>query len=228
MYDTIVPLDAKIKKEGFYYKNMRKESRLILSLDVLDRDLAMRIASETAGYLAAIKVSYPLILNCGLEIVDELAEFSDIICDFKVADTPNTNGLIVRTISNTKAKGVIAHAFPGIESLKACKDNLELYVVVEMSQPGAEIFEKYSEHFIEMAIKVKADGIIAPGNKIERLRYLKSIVKDRLSILCPGIGAQGGIAEEALRSGADYIIVGRSIYMAENPKEKVIEYVRQM
>jgi orotidine-5'-phosphate decarboxylase len=38
-----------------------------------------------------------------------------------------------------------------------------------------------------------------------------------MMILTPGVGAQGGSAADAIRAGADYIIVGRSIYQADDP-----------
>jgi orotidine-5'-phosphate decarboxylase len=37
--------------------------------------------------------------------------------------------------------------------------------------------------------------------------------------LTPGIGAQGGKVRDAIKAGADYVIVGRSIYESENPRE---------
>jgi orotidine-5'-phosphate decarboxylase len=44
-----------------------------------------------------------------------------------------------------------------------------------------------------------------------------------LNILSPGVGAQGGSASAAIKAGADYIIVGRSIYNAENPEAAALK-----
>ena len=38
-----------------------------------------------------------------------------------------------------------------------------------------------------------------------------------LSIISPGVGAQGGSAGDTIQAGADYVIVGRSIYQADDP-----------
>ena len=74
---------------------MKRDTRLVLALDVTKRSQAIHIADEVSEYLDAIKVNYPLALSCGMEIITELAERKDVICDFKVADIPNTNRLIV-------------------------------------------------------------------------------------------------------------------------------------
>ena len=71
------------------------ESRLILALDVFEKERAMDIVSKVAPFVAAIKVNYPIVLAQGLGIVTELSKMAPVICDFKVADIPNTNKLIV-------------------------------------------------------------------------------------------------------------------------------------
>jgi orotidine-5'-phosphate decarboxylase len=47
---------------------------------------------------------------------------------------------------------------------------------------------------------------------------MREIVGD-LKIISPGVGAQGGKASDALRFGADFVIVGRTIYEAPDPRE---------
>ena len=66
---------------------MRKSSRLILALDETDKSKALAIAGSVAGLVDAIKINWPLVLSAGPEIITELSKFSDVICDFKVADT---------------------------------------------------------------------------------------------------------------------------------------------
>lgn len=51
-----------------------EESRLILALDVYDRERALEIAECTADYLWAIKVNWPLIIGSGLKIITELKQ----------------------------------------------------------------------------------------------------------------------------------------------------------
>ncbi|MFP3910166.1 MAG: orotidine 5'-phosphate decarboxylase / HUMPS family protein [Archaeoglobaceae archaeon] len=73
---------------------MRKESGLILALDVTPKDEAVKIAEEVSHYFDAIKVNYPLILSSGIDIIGRLADLKPVIADLKVADIPYTSSLI--------------------------------------------------------------------------------------------------------------------------------------
>ncbi|MBA3044158.1 orotidine-5'-phosphate decarboxylase, partial [archaeon] len=122
---------------------MKKETRLILALDETEKEKALNVAKEVYDVVDAIKVNYPVVLSCGIGIVDELSKLSDVICDFKVADIPNTNRLIVKEVFRHNASGVIVHGFMGKDSVKACVDVAEgkdVFVVTEMSHPGAVEF----------------------------------------------------------------------------------------
>ena len=73
--------------------------------------------------------------------------------------------------------------------------------------------------FARKAIKWNADGIVVGATYPEKIAEIKQIVQDRVPIYSPGIGLQGGKIEEAIKAGADYLIVGRSITLAKNPAE---------
>ncbi|MGV8127621.1 MAG: orotidine-5'-phosphate decarboxylase [Methanothrix sp.] len=202
---------------------MKKETRLILALDVTDRERALFLAAKLCSYFDAIKIGYPLILAAGLGVVKEIASIAPVIADLKVADIPNTNRLICQAAFQAGASGVIAQAFPGKDSLLACAESAaehgaDLYVVTEMSHPGAEMFmAPQAESMARLAAEVGAAGVVAPATRPERIRLIRSIIGER-TIISPGVGAQGGLAGAALQAGADYIIVGRSIYGAEDPE----------
>ena len=202
---------------------MKKETGLILALDVISREHALSLAGRLRPYFDAIKIGYPLILAAGLGVVKEIASIAPVIADLKVADIPNTNRLICQAAFGTGASGVIAQAFPGKDSLLACAERAaqhgaDLYVVTEMSHPGAEMFmAPQAEEMARLAAEVGAAGVVAPATRPERIRRIKSIIGERI-IISPGVGAQGGSAGAALEAGADYIIVGRSIYQAEDPE----------
>lgn len=200
---------------------MVPRKRLIVAMDMLDRDKALAVAEDVQEYTDAYKVNYPLVLSCGMGIVRELTRFGNVICDFKVADIDNTNKLIVEQAVKAGASGVICHGFTGRDSLEACidaADGRDVFVVTEMSHPGAEQFIKpVAEDIARLAVDVGATGIIAPATRPERITALRKIVGDLL-ILTPGIGAQGGSAATALTAGADFIIIGRTIYESDDPK----------
>ncbi len=72
-----------------------------------------------------------------------------------------------------------------------------------------------AERIAELAVAVRADGIIAPATRPERIVRLREIIGKK-TIYSPGVGAQGGDPDAVARL-VDGIIVGRSIYAAEDP-----------
>jgi orotidine-5'-phosphate decarboxylase len=53
----------------------------------------------------------------------------------------------------------------------------------------------------------------------EKIGEIHEILGENVPIYSPGIGAQGGAAETALKAGARYLIVGRDMTLAKNPSE---------
>ncbi len=197
-------------------------NRLILALDVYERETALRIARETKEFLWGIKVNWPLILGAGIGIIRELKKETElpIIADLKLADIPNTHRLIAAKVFNAGADYIITHGFVGKDSVKAVMELGEVIIVVEMSHPGAkEFIQPVTDRLIELANDLKPFGVIAPATRPERVKHIRRKLKKGIKILSPGVGAQGGKAKDVLKAGADYIIVGRSIYSAENPKD---------
>lgn len=198
---------------------------MILALDVTDRDEALKIAEDVREFVDAIKVGYPLILATGLGIIRELAKLAPIIADFKIADIPNTNRLICEQVFKAGASAVIAQGFTGRDSLDACIEaaseyGKDVFVVSEMSHPGGtEFMQPVAEEIARMAAEAGAFGLVAPATRPERVKEIRKIIGDNLTIISPGVGAQGGKASDVISAGADWVIVGRSIYKAESPKE---------
>ena len=198
-------------------------TELILSLDVPDRKRAVGIAESCAPFIDAIKVGYPLVLPAGLAIVEDLAALGlPLIADFKVADIPNTNRLICEAVFSAGFDAVIAHGFVGADAARACIEVAHshsgaAYIVAEMSHPGATEFfhDGVAERIAALAVRCRADGIIAPATRPERVARLREIVGDK-AIYSPGIGAQGGDLDAVARL-VDGVIVGRSIYAADDP-----------
>jgi orotidine-5'-phosphate decarboxylase len=209
------------------------KSRLIIALDVTDREEALSIAKNLGSAVDAIKVNYPLVLATGLSIIGEIKQYANVIADFKVADIPNTNALICQETFKAGADAIICQGFVGQDSVKACVDvamkfNRDVYVVTEMSHPGATDFlQSHAFDLVDLAIRAGASGIIAPATRPERLAEIRSRAGN-LKILSPGVGAQGGDARKAIDAGADFVIVGRSIYNAKDPHRAALDFIEQI
>lgn len=208
-------------------------SRLIVALDLIDGYEALSIAEKLGGIADAIKVNYPLVLAAGLGIIKDLKKHGNVVADFKVADIPNTNSLICAQAFKAGADAIICHGFVGSDSVKACIDEAskygcEAFVVTEMSHPGAvEFLQPHAFELVELARRAGASGIIAPATRPERLADIRRHAGN-MKILAPGVGAQGGEARRAVEAGADFIIVGRSIYGADDPYESALEFIEQL
>jgi orotidine-5'-phosphate decarboxylase len=225
--------NSKNKYHRTVFAFMKRDTRLILALDVTSRDSALSLANSLKDYFDAIKVGYPLILGAGLEIVKEVSAIAPVIADLKIADIPNTNRLICEAVLGAGAGGIIAHAFPGPDSLQACADcarkyGADLFVVTEMSHPGAKAFmAPLAEQMARMAAESGATGVVAPATRPERIKLIRSVIGDRI-IISPGVGAQGGSASDALQAGADYLIVGRSVIGAKDPVASARKVLSEM
>lgn len=199
---------------------MERNTGLILALDETDVDKAICIAESVSEYVDAIKINWPLVLSAGPEMITRLSEISDVICDFKVADIPNTVRLIVEGSVARGASGVIVHAFTGEDSLKeavSAANGKDIFAVTEMSHPGGMMFTaKHAEEMAALGVKCGVSGFIAPATRPERIRAIRSVI-GALKILSPGVGAQGGSASAAISAGADYVIAGRAIYDSKDP-----------
>ena len=200
---------------------MKRETGVVLALDETNPEKALEIVRSVAPYIDAVKINWPLVLSAGPDMIGKLSEVKDVICDFKVADIPNTVRLIVENCVSRGAAGIIVHAFTGDDSMRAAVEaaagKAMIIAVTEMSHPGGKMFTaQHAEEMARMGCENGAVGFIAPATRPDRIQLVRGIVGDKL-ILTPGVGAQGGSAEAAIRAGADYVIVGRAIYESEDP-----------
>ncbi len=181
---------------------------------------ALKIAKELEGLVKAFKVGWPLLLEGNR--VDELKEYGEVVADLKLADIGAT---MVNVVKRINADAFIAHAFVGrrgaLDELRAALTGKKLYLVASMSHPGStEFIDRHYKEFVVMAYSV-ADGLVAPATRTDVLRKIRSIWPKE--IISPGVGTQGAKPCSALRSGADYEIVGRSVTRSEDPAKKLKE-----
>ncbi len=203
---------------------MADDNKVIVALDMMDPVVARDIAKKRTGEVFAFKIGWPLIMASNADIIVDLSRYAKVICDLKLADIPDTNSWITQKVKENGAWGVISHSFVGKDSLEAvvkAAEGVKVFAVVAMSHPGsAHFINKKTKDLIRVALECGVYGVVAPGNNMAMLRKVRKMT-DGLKIISPGIGTQGGNPAEALANGADYIIVGRSICNADDPRTEL-------
>ena len=103
-----------------------------------------------------------------------------------------------------------------------------MIAIVEMTHPGSdEYIQPVSEKIAEMVEVIGVDGVVLPATRPERVKKLVKIVKNAY-VISPGIKAQGANPGDAILNGADYEVVGRAIYEADNPKRAAEEIYKEV
>ena len=227
--DIVLALD-------FPYQNPESRAALLKK--------AQEVLEAVHPYVCAVKINHHLVLPLGtFDGVQTLVKNAHekgllAITDCKANDIGNTNQLIAEYYYQAGFDALIANPFVGWEEgLKPIFDvagKLQRGVILlsYMSHKGAA--EGYGQtvidaktgkplaqyvSFARKALAWNADGVVVGATYPEKIGEIHEILKESVPIYSPGIGAQGGAAETALKAGARYLIIGREITLAQNPAE---------
>ncbi|MHA2315734.1 MAG: orotidine-5'-phosphate decarboxylase [Candidatus Hermodarchaeia archaeon] len=198
---------------------------------------ACHLAAAVEPHIVALKLNYPLVLATGLEIAHHLKTVAPnlpLIADFKVADIDNTNAWIARHTYAAGIDAIIVQGFIGDDAIQGVLNEARNFgdrgviLVVDMSHPGSlQFIHPQTPKLAKLAVKLKVTGVISPGTRPPHVRDIRTWVGPNTLVLAPGVGAQGGKPGSAIAAGADYEIIGRSIYQAEDPAQTAREFAKQ-
>ena len=205
---------------------MDVKNNIILAMDLMDLKEAEKVCESINEYIDTIKIGYPLTLAEGLSTIGFFKDNFDykVICDYKVADIPATNEKIANQTFDAGADAIICHGFVGPDSVDACKISAEehgkdVFLLTEMSHPGAiKFLQANADEIARMGVEMGIKNYVAPSTRPERLSEIRDIVGKDAFIISPGVGTQGGDPKETLKY-SNALIIGRSIYNAEDPKK---------
>jgi orotidine-5'-phosphate decarboxylase len=204
---------------------------------------AKTLVKKVSHYVCAVKVNYHLIVPLSLSQIsslnDQISNEGLIsIADIKLNDIGNTNSVTTKYLWNCGFAGVIVNPFAGYKGAldavyeSASKLRKGVISLAYMSHEGAdEGFGLKLEgrrtifgEFLKRAVKWKSSGVIIGTTRPRRISIARKFLGSGIKIICPGTGTQGGDAASALRAGADYIIVGRSIIDSHDSADSARHY----
>lgn len=214
------------------FDNMDVKNNIILAMDLMDLKEAERVCESINEYIDTIKIGYPLTLAEGLSTIGFFKDNFDykVICDYKVADIPATNEKIANQTFDAGADAIICHGFVGSDSVDACKTSAEdhggeIFLLTEMSHPGAiKFLQPNADEIARMGVEMGNTNYVAPSTRPERLSEIRDIVGKDAFMISPGVGTQGGDPRETLKY-SNALIIGRSIYNAEDPEKATKDIV---
>ena len=224
------------------------KDKLIVALDFDNLHTANDIVSQLGDLVTWFKIGGQLFTTTGPASVEPFRDLGkEIFLDLKFHDIPNTVAGAVAAAAKTGANMINMHASGGLEMMRAASEAANTQASeLEMPRPlllGCTVLTSIDEanfqhdfntkrkladhvaYLAELSQKAGLDGVVASPLEIEIVRRVcgKSFL-----IVTPGVRPQWTTAgdqrrtttpAEAIEAGADYIVVGRPITSAPNPRE---------
>jgi len=220
-------------------KDIPIKDRLILALDVPDSDTALKMVDLLGDSVNFYKLGLELFISGSyFELVEQLLRRDKrVFCDLKFFDVPETVARAVRQLKDRGADFTTVHGNDSM--LRAAvgeKEGLKILavtVLTSLDQGDLEDLgfqcdvETLVRSRAQRALEIGCDGVVSSGLEISSLRR---DLGDQLIIVVPGIRPVQNrpvddqkrvvTPTEAFQKGADFIVVGRPIRDAEDPRTK--------
>jgi orotidine-5'-phosphate decarboxylase len=215
---------------------MDPRERLIVALDVPSVEAAQAVVSRLGDAVSFYKIGYQLGFAGGLSYAQELAQSGKrVFLDLKLHDIANTVAAGVKSASRLGASFLTVHAYPQTmqAAVEARDHGLRILAVTVLTSfndadlaaagYGASVGEVVARRAAQ-ARDIGVDGLVCSPQEAASVRR---IVGATLTLVTPGIRPAGASAGDqkriatpsaAIAAGADYLVVGRPILAAEDPK----------
>jgi orotidine-5'-phosphate decarboxylase len=218
---------------------MRPKDKLIFALDVSSREEALRLAGLVGPHVGYLKVGMELFYSCGPEIVQRLREHCPIFLDLKLHDIPETVARSAAAVAQLSPSILTVHACDGEELLQAAVKNAPntkiAAITVLTSVPQTASTESLVLERARWAANVGCGFVVASGREASAIKENKLAIQ----VITPGIRPSGGDTHDqkrvvtptqAIKSGADLLVVGRPIRDAKDPvyaAQQIVEEIER-
>jgi orotidine-5'-phosphate decarboxylase len=219
--------------------------RVIVALDLSDVEAAEKTIWTLGDSIGFYKIGYELVMAGGLNLAEDLVQGGKkVFLDMKLHDIGNTVMHATKRAAKLGATFLTVHAFP--QTMRAAvegrgeSDLGVLAVTVLTSWDDGDLKDAgYSATVPELVARRAAqaeaigiDGLVCAPSEAKDLRQRLGA---KMLLVTPGIrpaGSEKGDQKrimtpgDAIRAGVDYMVIGRPIVAAEDPKaaaEKIVE-----
>jgi len=229
---------------------------IIAALDVPTAEQALKLAGEIAPAVGAFKIGSELFTANGPDVVKKIRALGALVfLDLKFHDIPNTVAKAVISAVQLDVQMLTVHASGGSEMLKAAENAaqetswklgrtppLVLGVTVLTSLDSGALREIGGDGNVEfqvrrlatLATKAGLRGLVCSPLEVASLR---KILPASTQLVVPGIRTGAEKADDqkrtlsprdAIQSGANWLVIGRPIYAAENPRAAVDQILESL
>jgi orotidine-5'-phosphate decarboxylase len=222
--------------------------RLIIALDVGTRAEAISLALALAPSAAWMKIGLQLFTAEGPDLVRAIRETgANVFLDLKLHDIPNTVARAVESAATLDVQMLTLHLSGGGEMIRAAvaaaPKNLLLVGITVLTSANSEtlreigMIDDLSRQVVRLA-KIGGDfgigGVVASAHEIEPIR---KVIDQNLRLIIPGIRPRGSddhdqkrtmTPAEAVKGGADFLVVGRPIIAAPDPTIAATEILKEI
>ena len=225
--------------------------KLCVALDMAKKDECLTLAKELKGLDLWLKVGLRAYLRDGAKFIEELKSISDfkIFLDLKIYDIPNTMADACEVVSKVGADMINIHASAGEVAMKTVMDRLNalpsrplvlaVSALTSFDESGFKAVYNSSikKSVVNMSQMAYASGLDGMVCSVYESLAIKEATSREFLTLTPGIrpfgednADQKRVADiaTAVQNQADFIVVGRPIYKADNPKEitqRILEHI---
>jgi len=222
------------------------QNPIIAALDVPTAEQALRLALGIAPAVGAFKIGKELFTSAGTDIVKRVRDTgASVFLDLKFHDIPNTVAKAIASAVRLDVQMVTIHTSGGSEMMRAAEQSaqqtaqqsgrnapLVLGVTVLTSHDANTLAEigcepnvgRQVERLALLAARSGLRGLVCSPLEITALRQ---ILPASLQLVTPGIRTGVEKADdqkrtltprEAMQAGASWLVIGRPIYAAPNPR----------